>query len=72
VAIVIDRRIPSVEADDPVAVALKRMDEVNARWLPVVQGGRLIGMVGAREIRRATGRDDAHGIHSVTDAALVH
>lgn len=72
VAMVIDRKVPAVEADDPVAVALKRMDEVNVRWLPVVQSGRLIGVIGARDIRRAAGRDDAHDLHAVTDAALVH
>src|SRR4051812_10348023 len=72
VAMVIDRRVPVVDPDDPVAVALKRMDEVNSRWLPVVQSGRVVGMVGARDIRRATVGDDSHGMHSVTDAALVH
>jgi CBS domain-containing protein len=72
VAMVIDRRIPAVDPDDPAAVALKRMDEANTRWLPVVQAGRIVGMGGSRDIRRAAGRDDSHELHAVTDAALLH
>lgn len=72
VALAIDRNVPAVEPDDPVAVALKRMDEVNTRWLPVVQAGRIVGLVSAREIRRAARADETHGLHALTDAALVH
>lgn len=72
VALVIERKMPVVDPDDPVSVALKRMDEANTRWLAVVAGGKVIGMIGARDIRRAARRDDASEIHALTDAALLH
>jgi CBS domain-containing protein len=72
VGLVVDRRVPTCEPEDPAAVALKRMDEANQRWIPVVREGRLLGVIGVRDIRSAARSEDANGLHSLTDAALRH
>ena len=72
VGLVVDRRVPTCEPDDPAAVALKRMDEANQRWIAVVREGRFLGVIGAREIRAAARTEDASGLHALTDAALRH
>lgn len=71
-SLIADRRAPSCDPEDPVAVALRRMDEGNYRWLPVVSGGRLVGMVNSRDVRARAGRDDVDRMASLSDAALRH
>jgi CBS domain-containing protein len=72
VALIIDRRMPQVEPDDPVSVALKRMDEARTRWVAVVQDRRVIGLIGTRDIRQRARSEDAQDLHAITDAALLH
>src|SRR5690606_27986277 len=70
VTLILDRRVPVCEPDDPVAVALKRMDEARTRWIAVLRGGRVIGLIGARDIRRAAGKEDIEQFHALREAAL--
>ena len=72
VGLIIDRRLPQVEPDDPVSVALKRMDEGRTRWAAVVDGGRVVGLVGTRDIRQRARSEDSADLHALTDAALLH
>lgn len=72
VGLIIDRRLPQVEPDDPVAVALKRMDEGRTRWAAVVENGKVVGLVGTRDIRQQARSSDSEELHALTDAALVH
>lgn len=72
VTLILDRRVPVCEPDDPVAVALKRMDEARTRWIAVLRGGRVIGLIGARDIRRAAGKEDIEQFHALSEAALIH
>lgn len=72
VGLIIDRRLPQVEPDDPVAVALKRMDEGRTRWAAVVERGKVIGLIGTRDIRQRARSHDADDLQALTDAALVH
>ncbi len=72
VGLIIDRRLPQVEPDDPVSVALKRMDEARTRWVAVVQDRRVIGLIGTRDIRQRARSEDAQDLHAITDAALLH
>jgi len=72
VALIIDRRLPQVDPDDPVSVALKRMDEARTRWVAVVQERRVIGLIGTRDIRQRARSEDASELHAITDAALLH
>jgi CBS domain-containing protein len=71
-SLIADRRTPSCDPEDPVAVALRRMDEGNYRWLPVVAGGKLVGMINSRDVRARAGRDDVDQMQSLSDAALRH
>ncbi|WP_373047670.1 cyclic nucleotide-binding/CBS domain-containing protein [Vulgatibacter sp.] len=72
VGLIIDRRMPQVDPDDPVSVALKRMDEARTRWVAVVQDRKVIGLIGTRDIRQRARSEDASDLHVVTDAALLH
>lgn len=72
VSLVVDHELPVCEPDDPAAVALKRMDEMNVRWLAVVENEKLLGVIGARDIRAAVRSDDAHELHAVTEEAILH
>lgn len=72
VALIIDRRVPVVDPDDPISVALKRMDEARSRWVAVVQERKVVGLCGTRDIRRAARSTDVHELHALTDAALLH
>lgn len=72
VALVLDRRVPSCDPDDPVAVALKRMDEARTRWIAILQGRRVVGLIGARDIRRAASAEDTKDFGALTEAALFH
>jgi CBS domain-containing protein len=72
VALIIDRRLPQVDPDDPVSVALKRMDEARTRWVAVVQDRKVIGLIGTRDIRQRARSEDAADLHAITDAALLH
>lgn len=72
VTLILDRRVPSCEPDDPVAVALKRMDEARTRWIAVLEGDRVAGLIGTRDIRAAARNADREELHAVTDAALLH
>jgi CBS domain-containing protein len=71
-SLIADRRAPACDPDDPVAVALRRMDEGNYRWLPVVDQGRLVGMISSRDVRAKVGTGEAAEMHSLSDAALRH
>src|SRR5690606_35958830 len=66
------RLIPVCDPDDPVAIALKRMDEARTRWIAVLTGERVVGLIGARDIRRAANKGDIESLHAISDAALVH
>ena len=72
VGLIIDRRLPVVEPEDPVSIALKRMDESRSRWVAVVQDEKVVGLIGTRDIRAAARDSDAHDLHALTDAALLH
>ncbi len=72
VTLILDRRVPSCEPDDPVGVALKRMDEARTRWIAVLDKDRVAGLIGTRDIRQATRAEDVHDIHALTEAALRH
>ncbi|AKU89633.1 cyclic nucleotide-binding/CBS domain-containing protein [Vulgatibacter incomptus] len=72
VTLILDRGVPSCEPDDPVAVALKRMDEARSRWIAVLESDRVVGLIGTRDIRQAAREVDAHELHALTDAALLH
>lgn len=72
VTLILDRRVPSCDPDDPVAVALRRMDEARTRWIAVLEKDRVAGLIGTRDIRKAARESDAQDLHAVTDAALLH
>jgi len=72
VTLILDRRVPVCDPDDPVAIALKRMDEARTRWIAVLSGDRVVGLIGARDIRRAAGKGDIEQFQALSDAALVH
>lgn len=72
VSLIIDRRMPQVEPDDPVSVALKRMDEARTRWVAVVKDDKVVGLVGTRDIRQKARAADAAEIQALTEAALLH
>ena len=42
--------VQAIEAAEPVEEAIRRMDEGGFRHLPVVEGGRVLGIVSARDI----------------------
>lgn len=44
----------TVEADVPLLVAMERLRDGGFRRLPVVEGGRLVGLVTARDLSAAT------------------
>jgi len=44
----------TVAPDDPLRVAIDRMREHKCRRLPVVQAGKLVGIISDRDLRRAT------------------
>lgn len=46
--------VVSVDADAPIGVALQLMHAGNFRRLPVLQGGRLVGIITDRDLRLAT------------------
>lgn len=72
VGLILDRRVPSCDPDDPVAIALKRMDEARTRWIAVLQGTRVVGLIGSRDIRRAARAEDSEQFGALTEAALFH
>lgn len=72
VGLIIDRRLPQVDPDDPVSVALKRMDEGRTRWAAVVDNDKVVGLVGTRDIRAQARNSDSNELHALTDAALLH
>lgn|SRR5690606_12436488 len=72
VTLILDRRVPVCDPDDPVAIALKRMDEARTRWIAVLTGERVVGLIGARDIRRVANKGDIESLHAISDAALVH
>lgn len=72
VSLVVDHELPVCDPDDPAAVALKRMDEMNVRWLAVVEKDRLLGVVGARDIRAAIRTEEAQDFQVVTEEAILH
>ncbi len=44
----------TVEPSETVRTAIERMSECKCRRLPVVQAGRLVGIISDRDLRRAT------------------
>ncbi len=44
----------TISHDEPLRVAIDRMRERNCRRLPVVQSGKLVGIISDRDLRRAT------------------
>jgi CBS domain-containing protein len=40
----------TIEAGEPVVEAIRRMDEFNYRHLPVVEGGKILGVVSLRDL----------------------
>ena len=44
----------TISPDEPLRVAIDRMRERNCRRLPVVQSGKLVGIISDRDLRRAT------------------
>jgi len=72
VTLIVDRHVPSCEPDDPVAVALKRMDEARSRWIAVLDKDKVAGLIGTRDIRHAARQADSNELHALTDAALLH
>lgn len=59
----------SVQADDSVAVAREMLAERRAHHLPVLDGGKLVGLVTARELARP-GNGHATPVEQVMTAAL--
>jgi len=51
--------LETIEAEEPVEEAVRRMDEGGFRHLPVVEGGRTVGVVSLRELMRAEMQIDA-------------
>lgn len=72
VSLVVDHELPTCDPDDPAAVALKRMYELNVRWLAVVSKGKFLGVIGARDIRAAIQTEDTQALHAVTEDAILH
>lgn len=72
VSLVVDHELPVCEPGDPVAVALKRMDEANVRWLPVVRQEELVGVIGVRDIRDAIRADDQKSLNASTEGVILH
>jgi CBS domain-containing protein len=56
---VMTKDVVSCDADDDVRVAARRMVERDVARLPVMDQGRLVGMVTRRDVLRALTRDDA-------------
>ena len=58
--------LETIDADAPVSAAIRRMDEGCFRHLPVVEGGRILGVISARDIpvldmgRMAAELDERH------------
>lgn len=48
--VLIDRDVPVISADDSLEDAAKRMLESNVRMLPVLEGGKLVGIITVRDI----------------------
>jgi len=44
----------TVSPDEPIRIAIDRMREHKCRRLPVVQAGKLVGIISDRDLRRAT------------------
>jgi acetoin utilization protein AcuB len=49
----ISTRVLSIEASEPVAKAYHLMKQVGCRHLPVLEQGRLVGMISDRDVQRA-------------------
>jgi CBS domain-containing protein len=47
---VMTRDPDTIAADADVAEAIRRMDEGSFRYLPVMEGGRLVGMISAKDL----------------------
>jgi CBS domain-containing protein len=47
---VMTRNPDTIAADAPVADAIRRMDEFSYRYLPVIEDGRLIGIISTRHL----------------------
>jgi CBS domain-containing protein len=66
------REVMTIGADEPVAEAVRRMDEGSIRHLPVVEGSRVLGVLSSRDIPiLALGHmaDELHERHRLAERA---
>jgi acetoin utilization protein AcuB len=63
---VMTREVITIGPDTPCEKARAVMDEHRIRHLPIVTGGRLVGMLSDRDIRSATGAVSARADHIMT------
>jgi acetoin utilization protein AcuB len=52
--LVMTRNPATISSTDPIRMAVNRMQEKKCRRLPVVDNGKLVGIVSDRDLRRAT------------------
>ena len=52
--LVMTRNPVTISSTDPIRIAVDRMQEKKCRRLPVVDNGKLVGIVSDRDLRRAT------------------
>ncbi len=61
----------TISPNDPITLAHKLMQEGNFRSLPVVGGGRLIGMITDRDVRSAMGKSETLTVDEVMSRDLI-
>jgi acetoin utilization protein AcuB len=54
IASIMSRDLATVTPSDPIRIAIERMREHGCRRLPVLENGKLVGIVTDRDLRRAT------------------
>ena len=52
---IMSRRLVTAAPEDPVALAVRRMEEAQVRRLPVTSRGRLVGMLSLGDVLHAPG-----------------
>lgn len=66
------RRPVTVEADAPIEVAIRLMEERGFRHLPVVRGDDLVGLISDRDVRLGTGGMSLVDLGLASDVNLPH